>query len=458
MPANDTGWPLIPATARQRREADRFFADLVGRRPTRTAAEDEPTAPTEIDLLVRVHGRFGGDLSAEIRVRSGGTDLATRTIGAAPGDLTFRVARRDRYEITVTPTAARPNDRYDRTRQNFRPRAPYTSNVASIALAVNRWNALNVYDTWDAERIDRARARDVSPQPLCGRRVQINRAAQTRLAAANAAFLALDAAARQEITSSLLITGGYALRTQTTGAFSNHSLGVAVDVNYNLSTKQNNHFRLGSGDEGRNNRSVLEFVQEVVRMDPRYATYDLFASRTDLLHWDAAAMFNVLFPPWLEGLVAQANGRTVVSAAPSTATFTASPQPARALSVTRVDVQRGSAVATDRDIRSKLALVLREWESIQAWLYGAPVTADDGRALGTLVGLVPMDRRFVELMIGAGWNWGGNWRGSKDFMHFEDRDAFASLRTVGPGSGGATTEAEQDELSELFEHEHDVHG
>jgi hypothetical protein len=426
-------------TARERQEADLFYAALMGRRPARgrllEAAEDDP-APT-MDVTVRVHGRFGGDLSSRVTVKEGGKTLASGTLGPSDAEVTLTVARAARYTIAVVPTAAAPDDRYRATTQKVK-----AASAVTLKLNVNRWNEKNVYDTWRDNDIDVAKARQVSRKPLCGRRVNVNREAEARVEAANRAFLALPEATRDAITAALPIVGGYAFRTQTTGAFSNHSLGTAIDVNYNLARKQNHHFRLGSDDEGKHARRVLTFVQEVVRTGAAFATFDIFASRTDLLQWDAAAAFNRLLPPYLEALVARAQGTTPPTTTEPPATAGAVlPERARALAVTRADVKRARDATSDKGMKANLDLVHAEWDTLDAWLYGADVV-EEGAVRGRLLGMIPMHRTFVSLMLDAGWSWGGNWKGSKDYMHFEDRGALARLQV--------TKAAAEDDRGESF--------
>ena len=38
----------------------------------------------------------------------------------------------------------------------------------------------------------------------------------------------------------------------------------------------------------------------------------------------------------------------------------------------------------------------------------------------------PLDANFVRILLDAGWDWGGNWKGEKDYMHFQDVDAIAA--------------------------------
>lgn len=445
---------------RERREADLFFAELLGRPSARqvpyrrspeaiesTDAIESAEADT-IDIAVSIRGMFGGDLSCTIAIQPKGGTAVTATLGNTSHDTTMTVEKAKSYSIVVTPTAAAPDDRYRKTTQTYKPAATATSYAVTVALNVNRWNHKNVYDTWKANSIDATKAKQVSSKPLCGRTPQVNKEAEAKLDAANKAFLALGAAVQQEIKDSLKIVGGYAFRTQTSGAFSNHSLGTAIDVNYHMAVKQNHHFVLRKKDPSTDPvRIMLLFVQEVVRTDATFATFDILASSTDLVQWDAAAAFNRVFPPYLERLVADAAGTTPTITPAPAATGASMPEKARALAVTKADVQAARKKTTDAAKQAKLDLVLAEWNTFQAWLYGADVKNDSGKVLGNMIGMIPMHRKFVELMVNAGWTWGGRWKGSKDYMHFEDSLAYTRLQLAPAAKTG-----EDDE-----DHEHEEH-
>jgi hypothetical protein len=452
------GEGFTSVSERERREADLFFADLVGQPiarqlPQRRAPEAIESAEADtIDIAITVRGMFGGDLSGTVTVKpkDSSTVLATQTIAAGDDDATVTVEKRDAYDIDFKPSATAPDDRYRKTSKEYKPKAPYTSNAVTVKLAVNRWNAKNVYDTWTANNIDTAKAKLVSKKPLCGHSPNVNKEAEAKLEAANKAYLALSSTLQTEIKDSLKIVGGYAFRTQTTGAFSNHSLGTAIDVNYNMDVKQNHHFRL-SGEKDDPLRAILLFVQDVVRTESTFASFEILEKSTDLVQWDAGAAFNRLFPPYIEALVAHANGTTPTITPAPASTGANMPERARALTVTRADVKSARAKSTDKVEKAKLRLVYNEWRTFQAWLYGADVTNDNGKVLGNMVGMIPMHRKFVELMVNAGWTWGGRWKGSKDYMHFEDTLAYTRLQKAAP----APKAGEDDEDHELEEHDVD---
>jgi hypothetical protein len=427
------------------------------------ATEDDGPVAANIDVTVRLHGLFGGDLSSSVTFKVGKKTVATSSVGASASEVTVSVPKEKKYTIVITPSAAKPDDRYRATTKTYSPKAPYTHNALTVELNVNRWNEKNVYETWRDNDIDVSKAKQVSRKPLCGRSAQLNAEAEAKRDAVQKAFLALDATLQKEITDSLVIVGGYAFRTQDTGAFSNHSLGTAVDVNYNMEKKQNYHFRLSNKSTGKHLKRILSFVQEVVRTDAAFTSFDIFAKRTDLVQWDAAAAFNRLFPPFIEALVARARGTAATASVVAPARAGANmPEAARALTVTRNDIKQARDATTDKDIKQKLDLVLLEWDAFSAWLYGADVVDEKNRVLGRLLGMIPMHKKFVELMLNAGWSWGGNWKGSKDYMHFEDTAALARLQVVKPKAAEASYEGyneghdEADAFEEDFESDESV--
>ncbi len=441
----------------ERLEADYLFAALMGMTVPRPAGPRVPTAPqrvsqkairttkapladrwmmgesADVNVSVVLHGMFGGDLSATVTIKTtSGATVSTHGVAGTNPQFTATLPAEGRYRITVTPTAASPDDRYIRTTKSLRTRSSDTT--LTISLNVHRENFKNVLDTWRANNVDPASAQRVSSVPLCGKLPQLNRAAHAKCAAANAAWNALNPTLRAEIEQSLPIVGGYNKRTTSAGGFSNHSIGAALDVNYNMETKQNYHFLRTDAEH----TALLRLVQTVVRNDPTFASYDIFARRTgvDLTQWDAAATFNRLFPWYIEAAVARTNGATAPNLPTPSGAPSNLPQTAARLTTTREQVKAARDATRDQALKETLGTVDREWDSISAWLYGSRVGR--GSSATTLVGMIPMHRKFVELMLTAGWSWGGNWRGSKDYMHFEDT---AVLPQVTIGAAGATSES-----------------
>ena len=48
--------------------------------------------------------------------------------------------------------------------------------------------------------------------------------------------------------------------------------------------------------------------------------------------------------------------------------------------------------------------------------------------IGELNGMIPLHPKLVETMEAGGWTWLIDQTEAKDFMHFEDRAAFAALK------------------------------
>ena len=66
-----------------------------------------------------------------------------------------------------------------------------------------------------------------------------------------------------EVTDSLVSIGGYNRRTTSAGSFSNHSTGCAVDINENLATYQNMHFK--AKEDGKANKPHVQAMELIAR-------------------------------------------------------------------------------------------------------------------------------------------------------------------------------------------------
>ena len=116
---------------------------------------------------------------------------------------------------------------------------------------------------------------------------------------------------RKEITDSLVSIGGYNRRTTSSGSFSNHSTGCAVDINENLETYQNMHFK--KKEDGKKNTphlQAMELVAKVVKRESGWSSWDPWAE-TDTAKWlEASDLFNYHFPKFLSELLDDALGGT----------------------------------------------------------------------------------------------------------------------------------------------------
>ncbi len=196
------------------------------------------TAPSKVKLTIEWRGQFGADISARLRVqgRNGKADWVTLvkdvevtdadgTAGAASDKLshTVEVDRHGEYQVTFSPVAEAPDDRYRDTSTSVRVGATAPTATLAARLDLNRWNRKNVDDVWKGRNIDPDKADDVVSASLFGRTVNVHKAVVPRVAQTNALYEALDGATKQAIRDSLFVTGGYAVRTTSEGKYSNHS-------------------------------------------------------------------------------------------------------------------------------------------------------------------------------------------------------------------------------------------
>ncbi|WP_045119000.1 hypothetical protein [Haliangium ochraceum] len=281
-------------------------------RPAREEGAAVVESADTVALTVEWHGKFGADLSARLRVqgRNGRNedwvtlveDAEVRDPDGVAGDgsaklaQVFTLARYAAYQVTFSPLAEEPDDRYRHTRAVQRVDASASAATLTKRLDVHRWNRKNVDDVWSARGIDPDKADDVVRASIFGRTVRVNQAVAPRVAQTNARYEALDEATKQEIAASLFVTGGYAVRTTRDGGYSNHSVGYAIDVNFHARTKQNHHFN------SREMPLLTKLVEPVVQTDPAFAT---FAIRRDtgMDQLRAAQVFNERFPAYLANLL-----------------------------------------------------------------------------------------------------------------------------------------------------------
>ncbi len=424
--------------------------------PAPALSEPEPAAaPTKKKLIVRWRGKFGGDLSAEVGVKpeKGQGDSASATVedddaekGAATQTLekVFTLNPAPEVRITVTPTAEKPEDRYMKTVKKAKvPDTEAKESRHTIVLKVNRENEKNVVDVWKKKGIDPAKAGKVTSQTLLGRKVQLNVACESTVEKTNTAFEKLDDAKKTEVKDSIVRLGGYNKRTTAKGGFSNHSVGCAIDINYNMPTKQNHHFFKKKSRDAR----LLAFVQKVVRTDPTLADFDIWKSKGQT-QLDASKAFGRLFPGYLQSLLdpdaaASADDKNKASpgaGAPSTTSDApekgaetdgaatpvddeAPAEPGLDLSaVTAASLKRARKKEKDKARKAELQLVKDNLRVLKAWVLGTTVKKKE------LVGMVPLHEKLLEVMTTGGWSWGGDWSSAKDYMHFEDKAAMKSLK------------------------------
>ncbi|WP_199351165.1 M15 family metallopeptidase [Haliangium ochraceum] len=417
------------------------------------AVADEPGVDSAdtVALTVEWRGSFGADISARLRVqgRNGrGADWVTlvedaevRDPDGVAGDGSAKLAqvftldRYAAYRVTFSPLAEEPDDRYRHTRAVQRVDASASAATLTRRLDVHRWNRKNVDDVWSARGIDPDKADDVVRASLFGRTVRVNQAVAPRVAQTNARYETLDEATKQEIGASLFMTGGYAVRTTRDGGYSNHSVGYAIDVNFHARTKQNHHFN------SREMPLLTKLVEPVVQTDPAFAT---FAIRRDtgMDQLRAAQVFNERFPAYLANLLDLGEDAALLEQSlymeKNLAYYEAyfrelRQQKAREL-FERVDgkmLREAIAAQTDPDKKAQLQLVLANWKALRAWLFGVTVRDKREKQDKRIVGMIPLHEDVLRLFLETGWDWGGDWRHEKDYMHFEDRQALAQVQLSG---------------------------
>ncbi len=370
--------------------------------------------PTSATVKVTVNGRFGGDLSATIKVEAqerkskkerwktvaSATGVVTDSDGSAEtGPRTvstdITIERHKRYKITVTPTAAAPQDRYRKTAAIVSDKA---STEASVNLKVNRWNKKNVDTVWESKGIDPDKAKKTKTVTLLTRRVTVNELVVPRVDATNAEFAKLPEEEQKEVVDSIVVMGGYAYRTTSSGGYSNHSTGCAVDVNYHGPTMQNHHFKK------KNPGHQAAFAERVIKTDSSFTKYDI-AKATDETVLAASKAFETQFPIYVAGLLG-----TEVKV------------------VELADIDDAIAAGKDAKVKKELQFISAHWTMIDAWVRGAVVEDKVDKRDETLKGMVPIHESLLKVFRAAGWSWGGNWEQDKDYMHFEDKEAMEKIK------------------------------
>jgi len=404
-----------------------------------------------VSLSVSWTGKFGGDLSADVMVQrqKNNKDWETLTTtriddpdqeaGGATQKLaaTISVDRHSTYRIVLTPTAAAPHNRYARTTHQVSVGASESRKSASIGLGVNRWNANNVADVWKDVGIDPVKAADTVSTTLFGRRITVNRLVQPRVDRTNALYAALPPETQAEILDSIAIMGGYAMRTTSTGVFSNHSIGCAIDINYNMDTRQNFHFHQQKEMEH------LEFVGQVIATDPAYASFDIMKAQGQA-QLEASHVFNRRFPLFVAELLgtpieeSQSHDSALMNLvnpfwyAGLISEYT---QAYALLATVTPKTLEDVANKTKDPAKNKMLLtVKRYWALSKGWIEGRPVVDAVDKREERLVGMIPLHEQLLQIFLDAGWGWGGNWRVTKDYMHFEDTQAMQALSASASGS------------------------
>jgi hypothetical protein len=406
--------------------------------------------PSKVKLTIEWRGQFGADISARLRVqgRNGKAEWVTLvkdvavadadgTGGAASDKLshTVEVDRYGEYQVTFSPVAEAPDDRYRDTSASVRVGATAATATLTTRLDVNRWNRKNVDDVWKGQNIDPDKADDVVSASLFGRTVNVHKAVAPRVADTNKKYEELIAKQPEKqvaIRDSLFVTGGYAVRTTRDGKYSNHSVGYAIDVNAHESTKQNHHFQ-------KSEMGLLEdLVQPVVKTDPAFANF-LIKDDTGLRQLQASQVFNERFPAYLANLLdlgTDAQELDQYLYAEKNIGHYAEyfrglrEKKARELMDCIDSKMLSKAIQAQKDPMKKtqLQLIQSNWGALRAWLFGVTVRDEQEKRDKRIVGMIPLHEDVLKMFLDTGWDWGGDWKGEKDYMHFEDRQALAQVQ------------------------------
>lgn len=430
------------------------IADGVQRQAAPAAAQ---AAQPPVDLTVKWRGKLGGDLSAHVKIegradaKSRWTTVHTEDIadpdgaaGARSQEMSrvFNVARYAEYQITIVPTAVDPDDRYRKTLKKAQVAAAAPTSTVSVNFTMNRENDKNVDDIWQDKNIDPAKADDVVSLPLFGYNVTVNRIAKPRVVATQAAYLALPPETQVAIHDSLYVVGSRNKRTTTEGFYSNHSTGSAIDVNYNIGTKQAFHFEQGDM------ALLTKLVQPVVRTDPSFASFKISGNNSakgvDQLR--AADVFNERFPSYLADLMdrsADADRFAEIEAGNAGLGVATVLREAHALqmfdSIAPADINaaiKAAKAANDTKKRAQLELIRDHWSQLRAWLFGAL-----GNSNAKAKGMIPIREDVLLLFTNAGWVWGGDWDNEKDYMHFDDPLVAPAIKKNAPSAAAASAPA-----------------
>ena len=196
-----------------------------------------------------------------------------KKVGSGDGSLEVKLVKGTKHDVRVVPTpAARDDDFY---LPSVTKKFPAEAGTVDVNLVYNRSNRWFTDASWEKVGIDPAKAADMTTATMLGQSIQVNKLVLPTVKKTNDYFASskLTDAERAEVTASIMSMGGYNRRTTTAGAFSNHSIGCAVDINALIATGQNDHVLKGDKAQARR----MELFQHVVRRESSYSTFDVWA-------------------------------------------------------------------------------------------------------------------------------------------------------------------------------------
>lgn len=379
-----------------------------------------------------------------------------KSAGTGDGFLEVEMVKDSKHTVRVVPTpASKDLDYYDARTVELKKAA---AGDFDVRLGYNRENQYFTDESWEEVGIDPVKARKVQKTTLLGiPNVWVNDLVVPTVDATNAYFNKLGADDQKAITESLVSIGGYNRRTTSSGSFSNHSTGCAIDINENLSTYQNMHFKAKEG--GKANKphvEAMELIAKVVKRESGWSSWDPWAE-TDSDDWlEASDLFNFHFPKFLSELLDDALGgtdNTSLAELGEAFDWLGGTQAVGELMVGDQNPKklRDAAKKATKDKKAETAKWLERvagnWTQVRAWIEGVVMYkgSDDWsfksehekrveakkekRAVkGELHGLIPLHPKLVETLEAGGWTWLIDQTEAKDFMHFEDRKAFEAIK------------------------------
>jgi hypothetical protein len=398
------------------------------------------------------------DLNADVmenkKVVATADTTATFDVSPTPADHTF----------TVKPKAAAPGDYFLPGKAKVKVEADKTTE-ATVTLPYNRENARFTERTWDVKGIDVAKANKVSSATLFGKSVVggLNDLTATNVKAVNDWFTTnvKDPAEVKAAQDSIVSIVGRVKRTQSRGTYSNHSTGVAVDINPSNESLQNWHVKKDDKHHAKAMKVFNTVVSQPSLLDQivtalarllvpgapnlsPFKDFDVWKERDRDRLLEASERFNAFFPQYLQHLVATADP----SAAPP-------PTTESVMLLTKAQLQALAKKATKAkhvDVATSLNEIADVWFEVRAWVGGYVKTnrkkggqaewmlrgefekakAKDKtlKSEGELVGMISLHPAVVKALTLNGWSWLVDYKhdDEKDFMHFEDRTAEKNLK------------------------------
>jgi len=403
------------------------------------------------------------DWAADVYAKPrGGTETK---LGSGDGTLDVTLVKDTTYNLRIAFTAMEaPSDYYT---NGSKKKWKAAAGTVKVTPGYNRWNQRFYEQSWTREGLDRTKTGKIARATMFGRSIQVNELVVPKVNAANAYFESakLTDTEREEVKQSIVSMGGFAKRTTSSGAYSNHSTGCAVDINAFGSTWQNEHVKKDNAGHA----SIMSLVKQVVGDDADWKGYDPWLERDHDRILEASRRFNARFPPYLAGLLDRALGRRWRSDQLPVG-GRADQEPSgiidRLLHQLRdLTLESGLLVqivtpeliskaakrakkSGESDLEKRLARVETHWSKIRAWVEGIVVyqreingkdwayaseyaqLADKPDIKGRLHGMVSLHPKLVECLREGGWSWLVDYRHNdqKDYMHFEDRDAQEALK------------------------------